>query len=262
MFEPTKPSEQTPPQRHQGGTGVSLPPLVSDVASIVIRGLFTPQTITPAWMAAKGLINDNDVLKFESELLIPGEIHIFKTDWLRCEIQSASVQLSTSKEDEFERLRDIVVGVLRESPETPVAVMGINRMVHFQVPDASRHHAIGDALTPKEIWKDVLILPGMKSLTLWGVRPDLYAGRIEVRIEASNVVRPGVFLAYNDHFELTTVERQPESREEFTPVPTAAEPELDKNPVAAKILLEEWGASLARSAEIIGRVGSLGNSRS
>lgn len=235
---------------------MTRPKLADDFMSVVIRGIFTPREFTPRWLHSAGLIGSVELNQAEMEMLIPDQATIFRAQWLNCSVQTDAIQISTSDEREFERLRDIATGMLRERPDAPISVLGINRQVNFYARNANAYHAIGDAIAPKEVWSDILDLPGLRSTTIAGVRPDKYAGRVEVRVEPSLSVRPGVFVACNDHYELRLVDHQPASRDDedyFGPDPTGSS--VDKNPIAIQILSDEWNASAARAEAIIARQG-------
>ena len=84
--------------------------------------------------------------------------------------------------------------------------LGINHDTHFRVETEAEWHSIGHRLAPKEIWKGVLIDPGMVGLTMRGQRPDEHKGALIVRVEPSDKIKPGVFVNVNDHYELQSLE--------------------------------------------------------
>lgn len=234
---------------------MSFPPLASDFMSIVVRGQFDPAKFVPRQLYLSGIIGESEYRNAEISVLLPAQMTQFKTKIFSFDIQTDVFQLSTTDEREFEGLRDIAVGMLRELRETPIRVLGINRNADISVPDVDRFHRIGDTLLPKAPWGDALKIPGMRGLLVGGVRPDGYAGRVDVRVEQSSTVRPGILVAYNDHYDLVAVDKQPETRDDlFEVVEGAAEATIEKVAVAIEILLNEWGPSLARSASILERV--------
>jgi hypothetical protein len=238
---------------------MTLPRLSEDSMSIVLRGTFRPGLITPRWLHSVNLVGSAELDAAEYALYVPEQAIRFQAQWLSCVAQQDLLQLSTSDEREFERLRDVAVGILHELDETPLSVLGINRNVHFAVPDNAAYHSVGDSVTDKKMWDGILVLPGMRTCTISGVRPDEYAGRVDVRVEPSGLVRPGVFVACNDHYELQVVDRQPETRDDSVVSSTdAVQVSADKNPVAREILVDDWGASIARSEAIISRVAAQG----
>jgi hypothetical protein len=234
---------------------MSLPPIAADVVTIVLTGSFRPVTISPGWLHQQGLIGDADFAATSYELLIPQEAINFRTGWLHCVANPQTLIFDTGQQSEFERLRDLAVGVLRGQADKAVGLMGINRQIHFSVTDQSIWHAVGDGLVHNEIWENVLHVTGMRSVIYWGIRTDGYGGRVHVQVEPSLKFPPGVFLAYNDHYDLTKGRLTPSNRDEVD----YSESEnvnitVEKIPVAIEILTEQWTASMRRFNEIFQRL--------
>jgi hypothetical protein len=195
-------------------------------------------------MQENGLISHNDLQKVQFELLVPGEAVTFTASWFKCQVNPQSLQLETSEESEFERLRDLAVDTLRTMPDKPVALMGMNRIVHISITDLDVWHAIGDHLVNNKMWDKVLHLAGMRSVSFLGVRTDGYGGRINIQIEPSQRFAPRLFIAYNDHYDLTTNKSWPKTREELATMPPEdAEATTEKIPVAIQILNDNWASS-------------------
>jgi hypothetical protein len=230
-----------------------LPPIAADLMTIVVTGDLRPVIISPAWLRDRDLIGDAEVQQARFELLIPSEAAIFEAGWLRCQANPQSLQFETKNQPEFERLRDLAVGVLRGFPDMPIMHMGINRNVHFTVNDLGAWHSVGDQLVHNEIWDDVLHLAGMRSVTYWGVRTDGYGGRIHVQVEPSVRYPPGVFLAYNDHYDLSRTEVVPENRVQFTANSTENnDVTAEKISVAVEVLTNDWADSMRRFNDVFG----------
>jgi hypothetical protein len=135
-------------------------------------------------------------------------------------------------------------------------MLGINRNVHFSVDgDKEAWHAVGDHLVHNEIWQGVLHLVGMRSVTYWSERTDEYAGRIHVQVEPSLVYPPGVFLAYNDHYDLTKRTKVPATRAELdVSQPDNSQPSLDKVGVAITVIEENWQESMQLFNQVFQRI--------
>ncbi len=235
-----------------------MPEYAVDAVEVVIKGAFNPAIFSPAWLLAEQVIG---ALEYEDlELnLISRDFAGFRTGWLRCDVTPEACQLSTQEPEEFERLRDAAVTVLRALPKTPIAALGLNRLVHVLVPDLDAWHAIGDRLAPKDIWKDLLEAPGMRTVTVWGVRTDGYTGRIQVQVEPSFRVPRAVFMSVNDHFTLSDATgdvTETRSRDEAWQLGHESEVEVTsaKIAVALELLSNHWQASLSRSTLYIDRV--------
>jgi hypothetical protein len=236
---------------------VQTVPLSSDSLTIVVKGHFKAAIFSPAWMWKQELIGPEEYEASEVEI-ISADVAKFTCLWLRCLITRDTLQFSTDEDDEFERVRDAVVGVLRILDQTPVAALGINRAVKFQVGEIAEWHAIGDTLAPKAPWDGVLKVPGMANITMWGVREDLYKGRIAIAVEPAGPL--GVSIVYNDHYDLSVVDKQPDSRDDPTiySVDPVAEPTQDRAAVALEILRENLNSSIARSTEMVSHIYGIG----
>jgi hypothetical protein len=212
--------------------------------------------ISPRQLRDQELIGDAEYAEASFEVRIPDEVAIFQAGWLRCQASPDSLELSTGQEAEQERLRDLAVALLRASPDRRLSLMGINRTVHFSVQDRNKWNAIGDHLVHNEVWESVLSGVGMRSVIYWAQRTDEYAGRIQVQVEPSFIYGPGVFFSYNDHYDLTKVERQPQTREEAQQLQIAENIEAtsEKVQIAVDVLTEGWESFEQRAARVLERV--------
>jgi hypothetical protein len=231
-----------------------LPQLEIDSVSLILRGNFNPAIFSPGWLLAQGLIGPREANDAKPEAIVP-HVSVFTVGWLRCQVTDDLLELSTADTQEVERLRDIATGILRTLDQTPVSFLGINRQVHYRFEDERPWHLLGDLLVPKEHWEPHLRLPGTRSVAVQGVREDKYAGRVMVTVEPSVRVHPGLFIQYNDHFALQTVESQPTTREDFG-LPernevAEVEPSFTRIPLALEILTDHYFDSLSRASEVI-----------
>ncbi|MEO7818543.1 MAG: hypothetical protein ABIS18_05290 [Actinomycetota bacterium] len=229
--------------------------------SIVLRGSFNPAIMSPGWLLANGLLGEAEANQAQPEIIIP-DISIFTAAWLRCQVTHDQMLFSTVEPQEFERARDVAVGVLNILEHTPVAFLGLNHEAHIVASSMDVWHRLGDALAPKDLWEPELRLPGMRSVTIEGVRPDEFAGHIQVSVQPSARVQPGIYVSYNDHYVLRTVEEQPKTRADFVD-PAIADsktvpPSAELIPLAIKILSEKWADSRERSEAIFLKVMSAG----
>jgi hypothetical protein len=246
--------------RRERAPAMSLPELKIDAASVVILGTFQPLAITPASLATEGLLGKDEALSAQTSLLTP-ELCLFDAAWLHAEITSNRILFSTTDTAESIRLRDLANGVLAMSPAPPVSAVGLNRNVHFQVASVDEWHAIGDRLVPKADWNDILNLPGTRALVLMGARSDEYAGHIQISVEPSFKLGPGIFGVYmehNDHYLLQEAEKQPASRQDLLdPVkqaPNYIPPNADLIPMAKTIISSRWDDSMKHAESAIENV--------
>ena len=236
---------------------MGTPVVVVDGCAVVVRGHFNPAIISPAWLLHVELISGKQYGDTETTI-VSEDITMFRTGWAQVQASREFFQVSTSDAAEFERLRDLASGVLAVLKHTPVSALGINRHAHLEVESRSAWHAVGDLLSPKSIWEGVLNLPGTQSVTMLGVRPDLYAGRVQVQVEPSSRLEQGIYVAHNDHYSLTRVERQPSSREEFgAEDPPDLSTNSSKISTAQEILSDSWSSAMDRSRAVVERVWDL-----
>jgi hypothetical protein len=157
----------------------------------------------------------------------------FSLEWLALQVTREQCALTTTQEPYYVVMRDLIVGTFNLLQHTPLHKLGINIDMHFRMDAEASWHAFGHRLAPKDLWKDTLTNPGMRSLTIEGQRPDAFRGYIRVQVEPSLKIHPGVSCRVNDHYEIETL--QPG---------TGSDAMLD-------IFQRAWGASLTRSNHII-----------
>lgn len=226
-------------------------------ASVVVLGRFNPAIFSPAWLLRHGLISAGEADDATVEVIL-AHAAIFETAWLRCQVTDDRLQLVTGDPQEFDRLRDAAMGVLRILNQTPIGAMGINHDSHHVIENVDEWHNVGDLLVPKEGWEGVLRLPGMRSVVVEGVRPDHYMGYIRVSVQPSEVIVPGIFIEHNDHFVLDRVDDQPTTRDDFADRrfirPRTIEPTAERIDVALEVLERGWHDSLKRAEAAIDSV--------
>lgn len=229
------------------------PPLAADATTVVLLGQFRPVQTSPSWLHELGQISDAELAAAQYELLIPNEATTFQAGWLRCVGNSQQLQFESQQESEFERLRDVAVAAIRAKPELELSQLGINRIVHFEVPTFEGWHAVGDNLVRNDVMNKVLDMPGMRNVTYWANRPDQYGGRVQVQVEPSFRYSNSVFVSYNDHYDLSVVGAQPTSREQSAEL--ARKEDLSystaKAATAVEILSDHWQESMRRFADIL-----------
>lgn len=217
------------------------PQLVIQDVNIVLRGQFNPAMFHPAWFAAQNLIRQQEAEAAEVEIVHP-EAAVFDIEWLQIRVTRDRFLAATVQEAYYELLRDLVIGVFTVLDQTPLRVMGINRNFHYGLDSAESWHMVGDRLAPKPDWGGILDSPGMKSLSMQGLRPDDYSGYVLVKVEPSNQVEFGIYINVNDHYELTASSEIP----------------ANKSGVVA-ILSENWQKSMRNGLYIADKIVELGD---
>lgn len=235
---------------------LSSPHVAAHGCVLVVRGYFNPAILSPDWLLRVALISGEQ--HDDSEIqIISEEITIFRCGWATIQVGRDHLQVGASDPEEFDRLRDLVVGILQTLRHTPLAAIGINRHAHLRAPNLQAWHAVGDLLSPKDLWDGVLVLPGMQSIAYQGVRPDSFAGQVQVQIEPSNRVVNAIYVAHNDHFALQHVDRQPQSRLEFGGEPPAVEPSSENFALVDEILGKSWAEAMRRADLAVSRAWSI-----
>lgn len=241
------------------GAQVDKPELPHDNMAVVVLGKFDPLLITPRWLREMNLIGAEDYESYAIEIISKG-VSSVSYGSLQLKVLPTTLQVTTDAPNDAEAARDLAAGILLSGGTQSVSALGINRSVHFQV-NQGRNHAIGDALAPKAMWSEVLHLPGLQNLNIRGVRDDGYGGSVNVQVQSSNLIEPGIYISINDHNNLTLAESPadrdtPPDLEQANPQPSA-----EKVPVAREILTNGFPASRRRAQSIIDQVSSMGVSR-
>lgn len=231
--------------------------LASDTMTLVVLGEFDPLLVTPRWLRRLDLIGSEDYESYRIELITPTAT-IVHFGAIQLKVLPDTLEVSTEAVNDVEVARDLAAGILLSEGTPGIGAIGINRMVHF-ASNFRNWHAVGDALVPKEPWNNVIHLPGMLNLGLMGARDDGYSGSVNVQIQPSAMVQPGVFVSVNDHYTLNRVE-VPTERIMAPPLPQGDfSQSADKIQIATTIMTSGFSASRARAQSIIERVASLGN---
>ena len=203
---------------------------------IVVRGHFNPIIFNPVWFSSEGLIRKEEAVKAETQIVNP-DVVSFNLDWLRLQVTRETFFVETTKDSYEDVLRDLVAGTFKLLRHTPLTMMGINRHLHFRTGSVEKWHQIGDILAPKKIWNTIFKKPGLKSLSiLESDRDDGLKGYIQLKIEPSARVNPGLFISTNDHFQVNDADSA-----------LGADEILD-------ILENRWQESLERSTNIVNKL--------
>lgn len=233
-------------------------PISVDRVQVVIKGNFPPPLLSPAWLLYEQIIGQTEYDQADVTLISP-EATQFNCDWLSVQVMTDSLTLATGVEDEFERLRDAAIAILRALPTTEIAAMGINRVVHIDMGSGQALHRIGDALAPKAVWDEVLEFAATRSITTWGYRGGDAAGLIHVTVEPSVQVSNGVYVLHNDHYELAPREHEAASRDDaFQSLSVDLPLSVEKLPVAIGLLSDDWDASMRRAEAAYKHIYQLG----
>jgi hypothetical protein len=173
-----------------------------DGSSVVLLGRFNPAIFQPAWLAAHSLIRQEEADHAKGLVFAP-EVASFTVDWLRLQVTADRFEASTEDAAHSDVLRDLVASIFTLLEHTPFEKMGLNRFIHYRMESDERWHRFGDLLAPKFAWKVMLSKPGLRSLTMEGTRAEAPDARIQVKVEPSSRVHPGIFFNTNEHYEFS-----------------------------------------------------------
>lgn len=174
--------------------------------SIVFVGAFNPAILNPDWLAARGLLRTEEATAAEVVVITP-DLTVFKAAWLELEVTRERFIATTRDPSNLLGLSEVVAGIFGYLEHTPLRQMGLNTRSHYPIGSLDEWHALGDMLVPKDTWRDVLPgdradgLPGLRSLTVQGIRPDAPSKFVNFTVEPSVRLQPGLYVASNEHFE-------------------------------------------------------------
>lgn len=188
-----------------------IKPEIGDV-SIVLIGNFNPVIFRPEWFEKYEILSSKDTEQ-TNITIIHKEICDFNNEWLKLQVQTNRFYAETSEYPHV-RLLDFVIKTFKDYlSHTPITKLGINRRVHFNVGNNDTRDRIGRTLAPREPWGKWGALidagegefhGGLKGLTMAIQKlDDREKGAINITVEPSSLVKVGIFMNINDHYELS-----------------------------------------------------------
>lgn len=209
--------------------------------NIILVGPFDPMILQPANLVSNGLLERTDLDDLRYDILAP-EISVLKLPWMQVIVEPSKLTATTTLESPIgEPVRDFVVALHEIRPIKTLTALGLNHDVHYGVSSEDVWHKIGHTLAPKQhLWDKILNKPGMLALAVRGTRDDEWGGNVNVRVEPSLRIRPGIYVSLNDHFGL---------KSETSP---------DKGQLI-EVLDEDWASSRALFDRVVNAVKELGS---
>lgn len=210
--------------------------------SVVMLGHFNPLIFRPEWFAKKEIITQADADAAEIGVVHPEIVAFGIKPWIKLSVEQQKFSAGVVQDPNI-KLFDFIVKCFSNLPETPVAKLGINRELHFNLETEERWHALGDILAPKEPWGDFLMSSdhkrkgGLLSIVMQQKpRDDGFNGQFMLKAEPSSLMRYGIFFQFNDHYDLTEDDTLTDAR------------------VAIEILKKQWEPSLSKAESIISSI--------
>lgn len=216
--------------------------------SIVVIGSFSPESITPYWLAFHGLISKEEADEATHTVNNPSVSQI-DLGWGKFYVDPSRIQFKTS-ESPWVRAQDFVLKLITDViPGTPSTAVGINLSAHYPL-SFKEKEALGHRLAPREPWgkwgkklQNSDAENQMNGLTAITMRQgsDLdhkYNTYIDAKISSSNLLKPnGIRIYINDHYSYSDVPEAKASSE-----------------VTAHILEDRFDLSINRSSTIIDEI--------
>lgn len=216
---------------------MARPPAPLAGLSVVLLGHFNPSIFQPAWFAEQGLIAKADARSATIQV-IQAQVAAFSTDALAVVVSNVQFNASTTTELFHETLRDLVIGTFQALNHSPVSAIGINTDTHFKVTSEKAWEELSRHLVVLDDWATVLEEPSALTMTIRGKRPDERTGSVNVKVERSIKVNPGIYVQVNDHFE--------------RPIDEALNASL-----ALDVLGREWEPAMARANRVLDHLGAM-----
>jgi hypothetical protein len=181
--------------------------------NFVLIGVFNPTLLQPANLLKTGALTDADVLELQYDILAP-EVAVAKLPWATAIVERDKLVFSTTLQaPAAEPVRDFLLEVVDLQPIKRFTALGINNELHFGISSPDKWHKFGHRLVPKDdLWNKFLKEPGTRTVMVQGKRSDGARGSINVKVEPSTQLNPGIFVQVNDHFDADpeTLEKDPE----------------------------------------------------
>lgn len=170
--------------------------------AVVAVGDFAPGMFHPSWFEKLNLLGKNEVERaVESEkLLVSSAQTIFSISGFEIQVHENRFQILTNREDLHQPLIDLVTSVLSILESNPIRAIGINWTIHLRAADVKKWHAFGDKMAPKEFWRQNWPHHvGLRALQIQLDKENEDDGYVNVNVEPSYEVKPGIFIRVNDH---------------------------------------------------------------
>jgi hypothetical protein len=172
----------------------------SNGSAIVAIGGFNPRIFEPLWFAQQELVPEAETAEAGAQM-VDRQFARLELPWAVVTVVPERLDVrSTGETAQPAQILDLVIGIFRVLPHTTVEHLGINHWAHFSVASEEVWHQLGHELAPKSLWEEVLYEPGMLSLSMRGQRTDGHEGSVNVSVQPSLIIHPGIYINVNDDF--------------------------------------------------------------
>jgi hypothetical protein len=176
-------------------------PRLPDVrgCSIVLIGSFNPSIFHPQWFAKQNLLSEEQAKSANLKFVLP-EVSQFETENFVLQVIAERFVLTSQAEASPALLKDFALGTFYVLEHTPVKMMGLNCMMHFDLRTPEIWHKLGDTLAPKAGWTDLEGRPGLLSLTIKSEREEPKGAIYHAKVESSMRFKQGIYFEMNEHY--------------------------------------------------------------
>lgn len=177
--------------------------------TLIIVGNFNPLIIQPYWLAYKKLIREHEAIKASETIeVIHEEVVRFKLDWASIEVTRERFVISTTSEQYFQIVFDLITSIIGILKETPIRAFGINHLLHYALNNEKYYYDFGNKLVPLSNWSGFMNDPKMLHLDMIeNQRKDKLPGHFRVKVLPSDLVPSsdnGIMIQVNNHFDIKT----------------------------------------------------------
>ena len=177
--------------------------------SIVLLGNFSPLMFQPYWFLHSGVLDQQEFDSIERDnkdkCIISGTLTAFETNNFIVRVDANKMSF-IAKREPFELLIDFIEKIYENLQGLYITKFGINFSFHISVENEKNLKLIGDLVAPKEIWGKVFDYShdtdvkksGLATMTMKIIKES---GYLNIKMEASNLIRNALFFDFNNHFE-------------------------------------------------------------
>jgi hypothetical protein len=180
-------------------------PRLPDVSgcSIVLVGSFNPSIFHPQWFAKQNLLSNEQAEAAVIKLVLPQVCH-FETENFVLQVMDTRFVMTSQPEASPALLKDFALGTFYILEHTPVKLMGLNCMMHFNLRSLESWHKLGDTLAPKTGWTDLEGRPGLLTLTIKSEREQPKGAIYHAKVESSTRFKEGIYFEMNEQYPATS----------------------------------------------------------
>lgn len=169
--------------------------------SIVALGSFNPAIFQPFWLAANGIIRNQEAQDADLEVT-DSEFSSFGIDWFLLQVIKFKFIAATLDPGKTMELRDLVANIFSILEHTPITGFGFNANLHFNMDRPEEVGQIFERFSPSSAWSGILELPTPNSLVYKGFLTHERYPSVTIKLEPSGRVTNGLFVSVNQHYEL------------------------------------------------------------